>query len=363
MSGEDVAVQSTGRLGFRLASTRDFAQVIWPFLRPYFRVIVFGYVVSLVTVVIASGFGLWVDAYLDSILTDPDLSQKASLYVGFSAVAIVSYALLTFVHAYAFAWVSIEVIRKVRRSLFHTILVQGGLLIDDDSSGELQTRVVADTSALGSFLGRELPGLFVGVLTLIFSIAGALYVRPGIPEEMFGAVFGNVFWLFLIPIAILIAMVMRKLQRLGKLTQKAEAQAGRYAGEAFRNWPVVHAFNQIDRECDRFGNAVDHFSLYSVASTRLKLAFDSMLFAYTCMFVYSHDKCSLNDFRFPRETSLKGRNLGSLEDDLETRFRTVADPRRGPRIHGCRRLSPAAVTPNGVRRLLVRLRLSQPVSA
>ena len=42
---------------------------------------------------------------------------------------------------------------------------------------------------------------------------------------------GNVFWLFLI-----LAMVMRKLQRLGKLTQKAEAQAGRYAGEAFRNW-------------------------------------------------------------------------------------------------------------------------------
>ena len=278
MSGEDVAVQRTGRLGFRLATTRVIAQVIWPFLRPYFRLIVFGYVVGLVTVLIASGFGLWVDAYLDSILIDPDLSQKASLYVGFSAVAIGSYALLTFVHAYAFAWVSIEVIRKVRRRLFHTILVQGGLLIDDDSSGELQTRVVADTSALGSFLGRELPGLFVDVLTLIFSIAGALYVRPVISEEMFGAVFGNVYWLLLIPIALLIAMVMRKLQRLGKLTQKAEAQAGRYAGEAFRNWPVVHAFNQIDRECDRFGNAVNQFSMYSVASTRLKLAFDSMIF-------------------------------------------------------------------------------------
>ena len=177
---------------------------------------------------------------------------------------------------------SIEVIRKVRRSLFHTILVQGGLF----DRRRFQRRT-SDQGRCG-YVGT---GFFPGQgVTWTFCWCPYFDLqhrwRPVCPSrdsrgDVWCRIWEMFFWLFLIPIAILIAMVMRKLQRLGKLTQKAEAQAGRYAGEAFRNWPVVHAFNQIDRECDRFGNAVDHFSLYSVASTRLKLAFDSMLFAVT----------------------------------------------------------------------------------
>jgi len=251
---------------------RTFIRVIWPFVYPYRWIIVLSYAASVASALMVLGLGLWMKAYLDPILADPQLQEKVSRYLWISSAMVGLYAVVTYTHNYALSWMGAHVVLRIRRQLFRMVLGQGGSAIDEDSSGELQTRVIADTAALGGFLGGELPGLFIAILNLVFGLAGAVYVRPrdtGLSEFGIG-------WLLLI---VPVFFVMRVLRRLGERTQAAEARAGRSAGEAFRNWPVVHAFNQLGRENHRFGEAAGSVTRYSLASLRLRLAINNLIFA------------------------------------------------------------------------------------
>jgi len=250
--------------------TSTFIRVVWPFVYPYRWIIVLGYMASLASALMLLGLGLWINANLDPLLADPKLPEKVTRYFGISLMMIGLYAAMTYLHSYALRWMGTHVVRKMRRRLFQIVLGRGGSVIDEDSSGELQTRVIADTISLGNFLGDELPGLLIAILNLVFGIAGAIYVRPqstGMGE------LSAVWMLLLVPLI----LVMRMLRRLGERTQAAVAQAGRNAGEAFRNWPIVHAFNQLGRENQRFGDAVDSVTRYALASLRLRLGISNLI--------------------------------------------------------------------------------------
>jgi len=252
--------------------TSTFIRVVWPFVYPYRWIIVLGYAASLASALMLLGLGLWINANLDPLLADPKLPEKVTRYFGISLMMIGFYAVVTYIHSYAMRWMGTHVVRKMRHRLFQIVLGRGGSVIDEDSSGELQTRLIADTISLGNFLGNELPGLLIAILNLVFGIAGAIYVRP----QSTGMGELSAMWMLLL---VPLILVMRMLRRLGERTQAALAQAGRNAGEAFRNWPIVHAFNQLDRENQRFGDAVDSVTRYALASLRLRLGIGNLIMA------------------------------------------------------------------------------------
>lgn len=254
---------------------RDFLRVVWPFVRPYGWIVLAAYLASVLAALLFLAFGLWIAGNLDAVLGDPNLAGKADRYFGYAVAAIAAYGVTSFVHTYAMSAVGTHVVRRIRRRLFDTILRRGGRALDEDASGALQTRVIADTAALGNFLGGEMPGLFLAVLNVLFGIGGIIYVRAAAPPADGGDGWGMAGFLLLLPAF----WVLRSLRRLGARTQNAEAQAGRRAGEAFRNWPVVHAFNQIGRESRLFGNAVDAVARHFLAALRLRLAFNNAVLA------------------------------------------------------------------------------------
>ena len=254
-----------------------FLAAVWPFVRPHIGIVVLAYCASLLAALLFLAFGLWIGGNLDAVLSDPALASKADGYFRVAAAAIALYAALGFLHTYAMSWVGTQVVRKIRRRLFTRILRRGGRAIDEDASGELQTRVIADTATLGNFLGGEMPGMFLAVLNCAFGLGGALYVRSAMPAtgDNGDSGYGLAAFLLLLPAL----AVMRGLRRLGERTQNAEAQAGQRAGEAFRNWPVVHAFNQVERESRRFGDAADRVARHFLASLRLRLGFSNAVLA------------------------------------------------------------------------------------
>ena len=112
------------------------------------------------------------------------------------------------------SWVGAHIARNVRREVFARVLGHGEQLVDEESSGELQTRIIADTVALGG----QLPGLFVTAIMLVGGIAAAIYVSPLLTAAV---VIG------LVVLAAPMLLVLPVLGRRGERTQQAEADTGR----------------------------------------------------------------------------------------------------------------------------------------
>lgn len=237
---------------------RAFLTAFWPYIHRYRWLLALGYVTSMVAAGIGLSVGLIINARLDDALADLDQFERLTGFAALIISIVVVHALATFCHSYTMSWVGAHIVRNVRRVLFARILGHGEQLVDEESSGELQTRIVADTVALGDFLGGQLPNLFVTAVSFVGGTAAAAYVSP-----LMTAVVMAGFAILATPMLLLLPMLRRR----GERTQQAEAETGRVAGEALRNAPVVHAFNQIGREQ----------ALFDASSGRVTRLFLSML--------------------------------------------------------------------------------------
>ena len=128
-------------------------------------------------------------------------------------------------------------------------------------SGELQTRVIANTTALDKFVGKLASLFMVGS-------AGVLYINTTLALLCgLGAI------VLCIPLVLFINPLH---------IQAAMALAGRQAGEAFRNSSMVHAFNQSGRERARFKTS-DDIATHSLAAVRLQTLISTVV--NVCMFI------------------------------------------------------------------------------
>lgn len=251
-----------------------FFHTFWPYVYRYRWIIALAYLASLLTTVIALSIGLFINARLDMVLADPELIDTLGEFISIIVVFIVINAVLTFISRYAMAWTGARYIHNLRRDVFAKILTRGELLIDDESSGELQTRVIADTAALDKFLSGTLPSLFTTAIRLIGSVAGVLYINTTL---------ALLCGLGAIVLCIPLAFFINPLRKLGERTQTAMALAGRQAGEAFRNSSMVHAFNQIGKERARFKDSSDDIATHTFAAVRLQTIISTVV--NTCLFI------------------------------------------------------------------------------
>lgn len=251
-----------------------FFRTFWPYVHRYRWIIALAYLASLLATLITLSIGLFINARLDMVLADPDLIQTLGEFISIIVVFIVVSAVLNFTRIYAMAWAGARYIHDLRRDVFAKILNRGELLIDDESSGELQTRVIADTTALDKFLSVTLPSLFTTAISLVGSVAGVLYINTTL---------ALLCGLGAIVLCIPLVLFINPLRKRGEHIQAAMALAGRQAGEAFRNSSMVHAFNQSGRERARFKDSSDDIATHSLAAVRLQTLISTVV--NTCMFI------------------------------------------------------------------------------
>ncbi len=243
-------------------SVRDFVQAFWPFISPYKWYLVFAYAATgLVTLGFLS-IGLIINARLDLVLANSEILQTIADFGLLIVLVVAIVTAISGIAQYTIAWAGANYIRNIRISVFQRVMQHGDSIIDEESSGELQTRVIADTAQLGNFIGMTIPTALSVVVGLVGALGGAIYVSPRLTIMAVGiAIF----------IALPILAFSPILRKFGERLQKAEAQSGRHAGETFRSRDIVYAFNQIRRETATFADFTNEVKRYMLAQERLQI--------------------------------------------------------------------------------------------
>uniref|UniRef100_A0A673FKD3 ATP-binding cassette sub-family B member 10, mitochondrial n=1 Tax=Sinocyclocheilus rhinocerous TaxID=307959 RepID=A0A673FKD3_9TELE len=142
-----------------------------------------------------------------------------------------------------------QIVRKLRESLFSSILMQEVGFFDKTRTGELINRLSADTTIVGHCLTDNLSG---GLRSLAQAGAGVgmmLYVSPSLAG----------FVLMVVPPIACLAVIFGKfLRSISRRTQDALAEATQLAEERISNIRTVRAFGKELTEVQKYSEKVDH---------------------------------------------------------------------------------------------------------
>jgi ATP-binding cassette, subfamily B, bacterial len=228
-----------------------------------------GTLAVLLTVIISFSMGIVVQLVIDQYPKDP---VEASLFLNkaliYSLIAVISLSIFGFIGAYSLRKLATKVVQEMRSNIFDNILGKDFEYIENQASGDLQTRIVADTDAVGNFLSYQVPTILTVVLSLIVGIVGAVYVSLKMTFLV----------LVCLPIIFIPLIILNKqLHGLGTQIQASIANIGRYAGEAFRNIKVIRAYGKEKEESEKF-NKLTNVTVDNILKTaRLELGLGTIV--------------------------------------------------------------------------------------
>ena len=243
------------------SSLKNFITSFWPYIRPYRWAYGLAYLGTAVVSLTGLSIGFFLNARLDEVLKDISLLQTISEFALLIVLIIVVRTVISFASNYTVSLAGVNFVRNLRTDLFGAVMQHGDSIIEEESSGELQTRVISDTSQLGGFVGGTIPTVLGLVVAVIGGVGGAIYVSPSLALLTVGAT---------VMLTIPILASSKVFRRYGERLQKADALTGRHAGETFRARDIVYAFNQLEREQKTFRRLTNDVKKYYLAQERLQ---------------------------------------------------------------------------------------------
>ena len=170
--------------------------------------------------------------------------------------------LFGFLNVYFLQWVASRSIADLRTRLFRHLLDLSAGFYNENSSGELISRVMIDTSMLQTVLGNATTTIVRDPVTLVVLISALLVVQPGL--TLIAVV---VMPACLVPIIIF----NRKIRRSSREMQARSADLTQTMTESFTGYRMVKAYNLEDIVTAEFQNttrgAVSHYMRVVRAST------------------------------------------------------------------------------------------------
>lgn len=185
----------------------------------------------------------------------------------------VAMAIGSSIRFYLVSWLGERVSADLRSAVFdHLIGVQPSYF-DTNSSGEIMSRLTADTTILQTVIGSSLSLALRNAVTLF----GALIILLVTNLKLTAIIIASV------PLVLLpVILVGRRVRRLSRQSQDSIAGVGRYAGEAIVNIKTVQSFAQESTERNNFAAEVDR--AFSVARRRIVQRSFMIAIAITIMF-------------------------------------------------------------------------------
>jgi len=240
-------------------------RALLPFVRPYRRqvLLALGFlgVAALTTLAIPASLRALVDAALGAQPTE----RSALLEQHFSVLLAIAIAngLFTSARFYMVSWLGERVTADLRDAVYARLLHQDALFFETVSTGDVLSRLVADTTLVQSVVGSSLS---MGLRNAVLFLGGMIILvvtSPLISLTVLGAICGVV-----LP-AILIG---RRVRKLSRASQDRVADASAMAGETLNAIVVVQAFGQEAREAERFGQATERAFVTAIRRTRVRSA-------------------------------------------------------------------------------------------
>lgn len=212
-----------------------------PFLRPYIRQLLG----ALIALVIAAGSVLAIGQAIRRVVDNGFVGGTGFVDQYFIALfgIVVVLAAATFGRYYFVTWLGERVIADLRSQIYSHILKLGPSFFEQRQTGEVLSRLTADTTLIQSVIGATAS---VALRNILMFFGGSILLLITSPK-LTGIVF------VMIPIVVLpIVIFGRRVRRLSRDSQDRVAAISKHAGESLGAIQVIQAFCQEKRDAKRF---------------------------------------------------------------------------------------------------------------
>jgi subfamily B ATP-binding cassette protein MsbA len=250
----------------RVPSPKPLRQLL-PRVKPHGWRLVVALVCLLLSVAIALAFPQIVRRLLDAAFVRGDSSMLDRIAIGLVILFAVQ-AILNFSQVYLLTITSERVIASLRRDLFaHLIRLSPGFFTEQ-RTGELTSRLSADTTVLQTVLSYNLSELARQSLFLIGGVVLLTMTHPRLARTT----------LAVVPVVIGAALFFgRQLRRASTGVQDRIAEATGTAEEAFSQIRTVQSFTRESEETRRYTAHMAHVIAAATDRSRIRATFFGIL--------------------------------------------------------------------------------------
>ncbi|XP_043399223.1 ATP-binding cassette sub-family B member 10, mitochondrial isoform X3 [Chelonia mydas] len=188
---------------------------------------------------------------IDVIYTNPtgDVADSLTSLCALLSGIFVCGAAANAVRVYLMQTAGQRIVKRLRATMFSSILKQEVGFFDKTSTGELINRLSSDTALLGRSVTENLSdGLRAGAQASV-GVGMMFFVSPKLAAFVLSVV---------PPLAIIAVIYGRYLRKLTRMTQDSLAEATQLAEERIGNIRTVRAFGQEMTEIEKYTSKVDY---------------------------------------------------------------------------------------------------------
>jgi ATP-binding cassette subfamily B protein len=208
------------------------------------------------TLAIPNGFKLVIDKGFARGGHPTDISR----WFEYLLLLVVVLAAGTAVRFYTVSWLGERVVADIRLGVQRNLLRLSPAFFEENSPKEISSRMTSDTALIEQVVGSTIS---VALRNAITAIGGVVYLFVLAPTLTAGLVLA-------IPVVVLpIVWFGRRLRKISRTSQDRVADIGAIVAEVLGAMRVVQAFNQEDRERERFAAVVDR--TFATAKRRILL--------------------------------------------------------------------------------------------
>ena len=228
------------------------------FLVPYKKQIVWASIALVFTAGLSLALVQFVRIIVDQGFVASSTSSLSQAVAGFMIIAVLQ-ALGTFTRHYWVSWLGERVTADLRQAVYSHIIGLHPGYFEANLSGEIQSRITADTTLIQSVIGSSVS---VALRNLLILIGGTIFLfitNPRLTSVV----------LICIPLVVGPIMIFgRRVRRLSRSSQDKIANVGAYVGESIQQIKTVQAYNHQDYDRSEFSDHVE--SAFTVAIFRIK---------------------------------------------------------------------------------------------
>lgn len=210
-------------------------------------------VTSAATLAIPAGFKLIIDRGFSGNGDIGRWFQYLLMIVGLLAIG-------TGFRFYFVSWLGERVVADLRAQVNRHLLTMPPSFYEENSPNEIASRMTSDTAIIDQVVASTVSVALRNVLTAVGGMAYMFFLAPTL----------SAYLILAIPAVMLpITAFGRKVRALSRSSQDRIADVGAMTSEVLGSMQVVQAFNQEERERQRFGEAVD--ASFRTARTRIRI--------------------------------------------------------------------------------------------
>ena len=233
-------------------------RALWALLGTHKKILVIAAIALLSTSGLTLLLGQGIRWMVDQGLVAADTGQlklALSALMGLSVLMAIG----TYVRFYAVSWLGERVSADLRRQAFDNLIGLHPHYFEGNLSGEIMSRITADTTVLQSLIGSSVSMALRNSLMMTGGLIMMLATSPRL----------TLIILITVPLVLAPILIMgRRVRSLSRQSQDRLADVGQNAIESIQEIKTVQAFNQVARTQSRFADEVE--AAFNVACQRIR---------------------------------------------------------------------------------------------